>query len=167
MYSLNEKLRLESILKSAIQWRKKIKILAWQIRRLERKKRSAGRRPNRRIACNQHRTRGYPLEELAHLNEQTFKRMFRVDRATFDMLVDKLTPLISRDETYATNSSGQPISVSTRLPVTLRWLAGGSYNDFVNLLQRESTAIEAVYDWPSRKRLESYQLVSASTLEEC
>jgi len=37
--------------------------------------------------------------------------------------------MLSRNEVKAMNSSGEPISVCTRLVVALRWLAGGSYLD--------------------------------------
>ena len=52
-----------------------------------------------------------------------------MNRLTFAHLVDDLTPLISKNEVYAINSSGTPISVKTRLAVTLRWLAGGQQID--------------------------------------
>lgn len=48
----------------------------------------------------------------------------------FDVLLTKISPRFSdRDVTRAMNSSGSPIPVRTRLAVTLRWLAGGSYLD--------------------------------------
>jgi len=63
------------------------------------------------------------------LDPSVFKRMFRVDRETFDFILCKVEPLLSVANTKACNSSGVPITSRTRLAVTLRWLAGGSYLD--------------------------------------
>jgi hypothetical protein len=64
------------------------------------------------------------------LNDDTFKRIFRVDRAVFDMLIASISPYFRNlNVTRARNSSGSPISITTRLAVTLQWLAGGSYLD--------------------------------------
>ncbi len=76
------------------------------------------------------RNRGYALQEMDHLDPRTFKRIFRVNRATFDELLELVAPLILHcDAQKAVNSSGTPIHLKTRLAVTLRWLAGGSYVD--------------------------------------
>ena len=63
------------------------------------------------------------------LDPSVFKRMFRVDRETFDFILCKVEPLLSVANTKACNSSGVPITSRTRLAVTLHWLAGGSYLD--------------------------------------
>jgi hypothetical protein len=56
--------------------------------------------------------------------------MFRVDRPTFNEILDLIPPImIEWDEQKAMNSSGTPISPKTCLAVTLRWLAGGSHID--------------------------------------
>ena len=47
------------------------------------------KRPNRREARNKHRNRGFALEELDNLDDTTFQKMFRLDRFTFDDLVDQ------------------------------------------------------------------------------
>ena len=69
------------------------------------------------ITRNSHLNRGFKfaLERMDGLDDETFKRMFRMNRSTFASLVDELTPLIYRSETKANNSSGTPISVKTRL----------------------------------------------------
>jgi hypothetical protein len=67
---------------------------------------------------------------MDRLPNSVFKRMFRVDRATFDEVLETIDPFLEqRKAEKAINSSGSPISNKTRLAVTLRWLAGGSYID--------------------------------------
>jgi DDE superfamily endonuclease len=64
------------------------------------------------------------------LSPNTFKKMFRVDRETFDEVMERITPFVKvPNEVKAFNSSGGPITLKTRLAVSLRWLAGGSYLD--------------------------------------
>ena len=79
---------------------------------------------------NLHRCRGFALEQMNLLDDVTFKRMFRVDRVVFDILKSRIHPHFQNiNISRAMNSSGSPISIITRLGVTLRWLAGGSYLD--------------------------------------
>ena len=63
------------------------------------------------------------------LDATLFKRMFRVDYDTFYFILDKIESHFNVNVAKAINSSGQPIVLKTRLAVTLRWLAGGSYLD--------------------------------------
>ena len=66
------------------------------------------------------RTRGFALQEMDGLSPSLFKRMFRIDRPTFDEVLEKIGPHIrSRNEVKACNSSGAPIVLKTRLAVTL------------------------------------------------
>jgi hypothetical protein len=59
-----------------------------------------------------------------------FKRMFRVDRDTFQKILDRILPhFLSRDEQKEINSSDASIELRTMLAVTLHWLAGASYLD--------------------------------------
>ena len=85
--------------------------------------------PCRRKPANSHRNRGFAIGEFSRLSPAVFKTMFRIDRPTFFEILAKIEPEIKRNETYAINSSGHPILSTTRLAVTLRWLAGGSYLD--------------------------------------
>jgi hypothetical protein len=66
---------------------------------------------------------------MNRLGEAIFKRMFRIDRATFDVVLSGMESDFTINATKAGNSSGEPISLMTRLAVSLRWLAGGSYLD--------------------------------------
>lgn len=85
--------------------------------------------PKRRKPRNHHRNRGFAVTEMAILDDETFKRMFRLDRGTFHELADDINPYIDRDASKAKNSSGSAIPTTTRLAVTLRWLAGGQQLD--------------------------------------
>ena len=67
---------------------------------------------------------------MDRLDPSVFKRMFRVDRATFNEILERIEPHMKhRNQVKAANSSGAPIVLMTRLAVMLRWLAGGSYLD--------------------------------------
>jgi len=66
---------------------------------------------------------------MDNLHPSLFKRKFRVDRDTFSFILTKIEPYFNVNEVKAANSSGEPISLKTRLAVSLRWLAGGSYLD--------------------------------------
>ncbi len=56
---------------------------------------------------------------------------FRIDRVAFEILLTKLRSTMGESsidrEKQATRSSGSPVSLTTRLAMALRWLAGGSY----------------------------------------
>ncbi len=72
----------------------------------------------------------HALRAMDGLSPNTFKKMFRVDRETFDEVMERITPFVKvPNEVKAFNSSGGPITLKTRLAVSLRWLAGGSYLD--------------------------------------
>ncbi len=67
---------------------------------------------------------------MDRLDPNIFKKMFRVDWLTFDEIVGQITPFLrQRSVIKAQNSSGSEITVTTRLAVVLRWLAGASYLD--------------------------------------
>lgn len=91
----------------------------------------AVRRKQREKERNRHRNRKHALNEMEAMNPKHFKQMFRMSREAFKQLVIKMEdiappPLL---EYHAQNSSGSAITMTTRLAVTLRWLAGGSYID--------------------------------------
>ena len=89
------------------------------------------RKPKRKKARNMHRTRGFALHMLSNgeLSDSNFQRMFRLDRLSFDEILEKLDAVLVKDYQKALNRSGSPISNTCRLAVTLRWLAGASYLD--------------------------------------
>ncbi len=84
---------------------------------------------------NRHRNRQYALNEMRNMSPKHFKRMFRMDRDTFMVLLRRLEEYWGDrvdsiyNERFAISSSGSSISAMTRLAVTLRFLAGGSYLD--------------------------------------
>lgn len=64
------------------------------------------------------------------LSDCSFKKMFHIDCEMFDAILISITPFVKvPNETKAFNSSGGSIPLKTKLAVTLRWLAGGSYLD--------------------------------------
>mmetsp|Transcript_27898 Transcript_27898/g.38425 ORF Transcript_27898/g.38425 Transcript_27898/m.38425 type:complete len:142 (-) Transcript_27898:279-704(-) len=56
-------------------------------------------------------------------------KMFRITRGGFEELLALISPFMHDTDEYAIYSSGSSISKRTKLYVTLRWLAGGSYLD--------------------------------------
>lgn len=83
-----------------------------------------------RNKSNRLRDRGWALAKMKDMPDGLFKRMFRLDRVTFEKVLALLeTHMVKRDEQKAINSSGSAISNKTKLAMTLRWLAGGSYLD--------------------------------------
>lgn len=88
------------------------------------------RRSKRMRGRNAQRDRYDALEKMDALSDATFERMFRMDRCTFESVLDRISSFIKLpNEVKGTNSSGSVIPLKTRLAVTLRWLAGGSYLD--------------------------------------
>ena len=143
--------RIKAIFQMNVSLREKFRFLLLDFRLRRRGLQSRKQEPKRREARNKHRNRGFALNEFHELDDETFKKMFRLDRFTFDDLADQLNPIIKRDAKQAENSSGQPISVCTRLAVTLRWLAGGSYIDlcFAWGLSKTSFYSERGVIWPT------------------
>ena len=98
------------------------------------RKLSKARRPKmitkvrRGRARNIQRDRNFALRHMAELRETNFKRMFRLSRTSFQLLLDKISPHLPKiSKIHAIRSSGSCISNITRLASTLRYLAGGSY----------------------------------------
>jgi hypothetical protein len=50
------------------------------------------------------------VDMVNSLDDTIFKRMFRVDRNTFDYILRKIEPLLSRNEVKAINSSGEVVT---------------------------------------------------------
>ena len=93
------------------------------------KKLKSMRKIRKRKPKNLHRNRGFAVEEMDKLSDAIFEKMFRVDRSTFNELSELVDPIVKRNELKSIQSSGSCIPTDTRLAVTLRWLAGGSYLD--------------------------------------
>ena len=94
---------------------------------------SRGRRKISKVerrSPNKHRNRWLILQKISRMSDAFFKRYFRMDRASFQSLLETISPRITRNEAKALNSSGSPIHPSIKLAIALRFLAGGSYLDF-------------------------------------
>ena len=93
---------------------------------------SRGRRKSFKVerrAPNEHRNRWAILQKISRMSDAFFKRYFRMDRASFQSLLETIKDHITKDITKAVNSSGSPIHPSIKLAIALRYLAGGSYLD--------------------------------------
>jgi hypothetical protein len=77
------------------------------------------------------RNRAYAIEEMNFLTDNEFTRMFRLSREAFNWLLLKITPIILAKPSlrHDYHSISKEIKPITRLAITLRWLAGGSYLD--------------------------------------
>ena len=80
------------------------------------------------------RNRGYALHTMEVIERESpglFRRMYRLDVTSFNKLLDIIGPHIERNGNAAIPgiNSQMVIPAKTRLAVTLRWLAGGSYHD--------------------------------------
>ena len=65
---------------------------------------------------------------LGGLTRSEFSRMFRMDHATFEFVVERLSPRLQRDFLQSERGGGY-ISPSLQVGFTIRWLAGGSSLD--------------------------------------
>ncbi|KAJ1398427.1 hypothetical protein B484DRAFT_304153, partial [Ochromonadaceae sp. CCMP2298] len=63
------------------------------------------------------------------MSDAYFKRMFRLDRPTFYLLLGLITPQLQGCEAQARRSSGSAVSPTIKLATALRFLAGGIYLD--------------------------------------
>lgn len=94
------------------------------------KSHSKARKKRRRLKNRYRKMRCHSLEEVDKISDENFQTMFRMSRPVFRKLYEEISPLMNDvDEEMARRSSGSPISKMTKLYVTLRWLAGGSYLD--------------------------------------
>jgi hypothetical protein len=82
-----------------------------------------------------------------------------------DVSLRQLSPFIQKSETYAINAAGQPITATTRVAVTLRWLAGGSSLGlcFAWGISR-SAFYKSVYQLVTMQRCQNLRQLLVSTL---
>jgi hypothetical protein len=103
----------------------------WNVKRLQRRRKEGNSRLNR----------NYGLEWMDDLKDFAFRKAFRMSRGAFEDLLQLLCTVCNvhsdadglGDTKQARNSSGTPVSLRTRLAVSLRWLAGGNYWDICGL----------------------------------
>jgi hypothetical protein len=117
---LNNYLSILSNRRKSLKWR--LRILAAKLKQ-DRKCKDQKHKNDKRRKPRYFRTRnrGFAIDEMSRLDEPTFVRMFRMDRATFVELCELISPHVIRDDKYCE----RVVPVETRLAVTLRWLAGG------------------------------------------
>jgi hypothetical protein len=77
------------------------------------------------------RNRGYALNEMKELTDSQFIRMFRLSRPAFYSLLSLITPYIQCRHNGIAEKRNEEFAITpeTKLAITLRWLAGGSYLD--------------------------------------
>jgi hypothetical protein len=70
---------------------------------------------------------------MAGYTDLEFQKMFRMCRESFQKLQNLIEPYVATDVFQGSRSSGSSITSTTKLAVTLRWLAGGAYQDIASL----------------------------------
>ena len=89
-----------------VKWARKLRILALMVMSFERNERFKRKVKNRR------RPRGYAVEEMNHLREAEFRKMFRLSRQSFNTMLMKVSRRLRvRDEKQAKCSSGSSIQL--------------------------------------------------------
>lgn len=73
------------------------------------------------------------VQHCTSLDDHEFTRYYRVDKPTFQHILERLRPALTTDEEMARRGSSGPISPELQLSMTLRFLAGGSYLDIMLL----------------------------------
>ena len=109
--------------------------------RLRNAHRNVKRLQTRQKEGNSRLNRNYGLEWMDDLQDLSFRKAFRMNRCAFEELLQLLCTVCNvhsdtngiGDPKQARNSSGSPVSMRTRLAVSLRWLAGGNYWDICGL----------------------------------
>ncbi len=102
---------------------------------------SKQRLQTRHKEANSRLNRNYGLEWMDDLKDLSFRKAFRMRRNAFEDLLQLLCTVCNvhsdadgiGDTKQARNSSGSPVSMRTRLAVSLWWLAGGNYWDICGL----------------------------------
>ena len=82
------------------------------------------KRRSRRGSTRRERPSFLELNEA--LSEEEFRRSYRMGRARFNQLVTILKPLLRKDDSMAKLSSGGPISIESKVRITLRFLLAGA-----------------------------------------
>jgi hypothetical protein len=62
------------------------------------------------------------------LTDWEFKKRYKVARAVFADMVQRLRPTLEPDHEMARRSSGSPVTTELQLSMTLRFMAGASHN---------------------------------------
>jgi hypothetical protein len=97
------------------RWSWKRRMLVCYLHSLQRRGESRRRRGfSLHVGRNICRNRGFAIEQMDRLDPSTFKRMFRVDRYTFEEILEKIMPFLDeKNDQKAINSSGSAITNKT------------------------------------------------------
>lgn len=82
-------------------------------------------------------------EYVAGFASDEFKRAYRIDLATFNLLLHSIEEELEKNSLQANRSSSGPVEPAVRLSMALRYLAGGSVHDIYRL---HKVAKETMYD---------------------
>ena len=94
------------------------------------------------------------LMKLTEMDPVFFKKFFRMDRETFDILLNLIEDKLTKNKIKAKNSSKYPISPVIKLSLALRYLSGGSYLDLAFGFNVAHNHIMA-YVWEVLKAIDS------------
>jgi hypothetical protein len=96
---------------------------------------------------NVRRDRSSVLEFIRSKDDTWFEKSYRMPRTLFYMIHDLIRPVLeTRQPDMAIRSSGSPLVAEVLLAATLRYLAGGSYIDIVDLYLLPPTCAQK-YIW--------------------
>ena len=156
IYDLKEFAAVMSCLKKPLKWRLRVMASMSEDNDRNQHRERPTVKPTRKPRAFL-RNRGFAVDEMDNLSPVNFQRMFRLDRTSFYELRDMLVRSLAFDSVKATACSGSSISTTTRLAVTLRWLAGASYLDlcFAWGLSKAVFYSERGVLWPTIEALDS------------
>ncbi|ETN18137.1 hypothetical protein PPTG_03832 [Phytophthora nicotianae INRA-310] len=84
--------------------------------------------PQQREACVFRRRLDWNVHKQILLLEGQFKRCYRMEASSFELLLSLIRPTLARDEMKSTNRTGtDQLQPENMLQMTLSWLAGGNY----------------------------------------
>lgn len=134
------------------------------------------RKLSTRASAPRERNRGFAVKEMEILSDKEFTRMFRLSRSAFEWLLAKIAHHIQPQASLRNNvyhNLKREIPPRTRLAVTLRWLAGGSYLDicFAFGISSSSFFVENGVLWGTMAAIDAelqigFPLYDAEKLEE-
>jgi hypothetical protein len=112
--------------------------------------------------ANKIRNRQYGLDVMREHTDSEFKNMMRLNRSTFNKLLEQITKYLGPKNELKARAAGGGVGTSissrTKLYCTLRWLAGGNYHDISDLfgVSRGSFFVDSIYGivWPTIRAID-------------
>jgi hypothetical protein len=102
---------------------------------------------------------------MANLSPNEFQRAFRLSRTAFQYLLNLIQDKLKKNEAKASNSSGSPVLPVTKLACTLRFLAGGSFEDISALFGVSRSNLFKIL-WETMEAIDSNIDIALDTSEE-